>query len=302
MKPVSSFQGLNNVIDPLRQGLSWLVQADNIDITNTGAIKKRKGYSLALAGSITGAYSTLNFARCYIVNDGVLLAMTSPTTAVTLQSGLNSAPMYFTEVNEQVFFSNGVDSGIIQPDNAVLPWRGSLLKDTKFLNVDGKDVDPLFDPLPLGVDVIQHWRARIYASQHMAAENQSIVWFSQPLGFHLFDLDDDFLLLPGRVLMLAPHDSALIIGTDAAIYAYDGQRMDQIAPYGVVPGQTWSEDEKQIIFWAQRGLCTALPFRNLTPQVSVAPGVRAGGALVHDGGSKRYLVALQQGNSAFNPL
>ena len=51
-----------------------------------------------------------------------------------------------------------------------------------------------------------------------------------------------------------------------------------------------------------RGLCAALPFANLTErQVSVAPGLRAGGAIVRYAGQKRYIVALQSSGVAFNP-
>jgi hypothetical protein len=100
--------------------------------------------------------------------------------------------------------------------------------------------------------------------------------------------------------MLAPHDDALIVGTDACIYAY-GDRLNELADYGVVRGQHWAEDDERIIFWSVRGACAALPFRNLTERsVSVAPGVQAGGTIVRSGGQKRYVVALQSGGAAFN--
>lgn len=305
MSTITAFIGLQNVSDPLRLGMAWLAQADNVDITDTGAIKKRTGYTKTLPGAITAAYSTLDFSRCFVVDGGTLKALTGPTTAVPLLAGLSPAPMHFTEVNAQVFFSNGIDSGIIRPDNETLPWRESALHDIEFLDAAGGRIPSLLDPLPLGVGVIQHWRGRIYAAQYFAEADQSAVWFSQPLGYHLFDLDDDFILLPGRVTMLAPHDDALLIGSDKKIHAYDGEKLTELAPYGVVPGRHWAADTdgKRVLFWSQRGLCAALPFANLTErQVSVAPGVFAGGALVQSNGRKRYLVSLQQGGSAFNPL
>ncbi|MDB5886681.1 MAG: hypothetical protein JWR74_2852 [Polaromonas sp.] len=304
MSTTAAFKGLNNVSDKLRLGLAWLTQADNIDISDTGAIKKRAGYTLAFAGATTAAYATLDEQRCFVVDGGQLKALTGPDAAVLLLSGLASAPMHWTEVNGQVFFSNGVDSGIIQPDNEVLPWRESALRDIEFLNAAGEAVGALLDPLPLGVGVIQHWKGRIYCAQYFPEADQSAVWFSQPLGFHLFALDTDFILLPGRVTMLAPHDSALLIGTDRAIHAYTAEGLVQLAPYGVVPGQHWADDDKKrTLFWSQRGLCAGLPFANLTErQVSVAPGLAAAGALVLSKGQKRYLVALQQGGTPFNSL
>lgn len=386
MSTVSTFKGLNNVSDPLRLGLSWLAQADNVDITDAGAIKKRSGYRKAFAGAITGAYSTLDFTRLFVVDGGALKAMTGPAAAVSLLTGLSGAPMHFTEVNDQVFFNNGSERGIIQPDNTVTDWdwrepdapsvaavtgnlpaglyrvcctfilpdgretgssdaaelvlaQGQALQITGLAQLNGLTTrvyiapadstvfqsagapvssamvwndspnnlgaDLLtdgLDPLPAGADVIQHWKGRIYAAQYFADANQTAIWFSQPLGFHLFDLNQDFILVPGRVAMLAPHDSGLVIGTDKAIHAYGSEGLALLAPYGVVPGWHWSKDEGRVLFWSTRGLCGAMPFTNLTErQVSVAPGLQAGGALIERDGRKRYLVALHRGGTAFNP-
>jgi len=129
------------------------------------------------------------------------------------------------------------------------------------------------------------------------------VWFSEAMGFHLFNLDSNFFTVPGKVTMLAPHDAALIVGTDASVYAYSGDKLDLLAEYGVVAGQPWQADGQRILFWSARGLCAALPFQNLTErQISVAPGVRAGGCIVRSGGQKRFIAVLQRGGSPFNAL
>jgi len=301
MPTIKSFRGLNNVSDPLRLGLAWLAQADNVDITDTGALSKRSGYGRVLTGAVTGAYSTLDFSRCYLVVGGALVSFSGNSASTVLRTGLNPAPMHFTEVNNRVYFNNGVDSGVISPDHSVQPWRDAPLNDALFFDAAGAKLDALFDPLPLGTDVVQHWRGRMYAAQYFSNDAQSAVWFSQPLGYHLFSMDVDFLMVPGRVVMLAPHDDALIIGTDSQILAFDGKSVTKLADYGVVPGQHWSRDDERILFWSKRGLCAAMPLINLTErQVSVAPGARAGGALVESGGQKRYLACLQKGGSAFN--
>jgi len=294
---VTTFNGLNNVTDPVRLGVNWLAVADNVDITNTGAIAKRDGYARVQTGNFASAFSTSDFSRAYVSVDGQIKTV----GGVVLHTLTSSKPLSWCELNDQVFFDNGIDSGIIQPDNAVLPWRDSPLTDIPVLGADGNPLDTLYEPLPTGTHLIQHWRGRIYAAQYMPTENQTVVWFSQPLGYHLFALDADFLLLPGKVEMLAPHDTALVIGTDAAIYAYDAERLTPLADYGVVAGQHWAHDGQRLLFWSQRGVCAALPFQNLTErQISVAPGVRAGGCLVQRKGQKRYLAVLQQGASPFN--
>lgn len=385
--PTTTTKGLNNVTDPLRLDLSWLVEADNVDVTDTGALVRRTGYEKTLAGSMRGAFSTFDFSRMYVVDGGALKVMTGFDSAVTLKNGLAAAPMHWAEINDQVFFNNGVDSGVILPDNTVLDWRwpeppvptvsktggslaagryqvrcaytladgrvtgasdsieidlgeGEALLITNIPKVAGATTNVfiapadstvyqfagapvgtamtwnasqdalgydlttiLNDPLPLGTDVIQFWRGRAYAAQYLPNDDATAVWFSQPLGFHLFNLNSDFIMVPGRVLMLAPHDDALLIGTTERVYAYDGKELVQLAPYGVVPGWHWAKDDTRVLFWSTRGVCSYSPFKNLTErQVSVAPGLSAGGAVVRSGGQKRYLVALQQGGAAFNPF
>jgi hypothetical protein len=381
------FFGLNNVTDRLRLGVQTLVTADNVDISDTGALAKRAGYVQAQPCTPSTVYSTLDYSRMYLVDAGVLKVMHRPGDLTVLQTGLSSAPLFWTEINGQVFFNNGVNTGIINPDHSVLPWSwdvpasptlravsGNLpaglyraactyvlpdgretgadlaseitLTGGQALQISGIPQTPglttrlyiapadstvlqlagspsatalvwndtpdalgadlltsLMNPVPDGADVIQAWRGSLYCALYMPASDQTAVFFSQPLGFHLFDLVADFFLVPGRVRMLAPHKDALIVGTERRIHAFDGERLTELAAYGVVPGMHWASDDERVIFWSQRGACAALPFTNLTErQVSVAPGTQAGAAIVRHGGQKRYVVALKQGGSAFNPF
>lgn len=93
----------------------------------------------------------------------------------------------------------------------------------------------------------------------------------------------------------------MIVGTNTTIHAYTGDSIAQVADYGVVPGQNWASDNGRILFWSLRGLCAALPFQNLTEnQISVSPGVWAGGCIVKQGGQRRYLALLQRGGMPYN--
>jgi hypothetical protein len=301
---IKAFRGLNNVTDPMRLGMDWLVQADNVDITDTGELRERAGYTQAQAGSFSAIFSTFDFQRCYVVKAGVLQTI----DGVLLATLTSSNTLYWTEVNDEVYFNNGVDSGVIYPDNTVGLWRDKPVSyGAGFLIDDGSALPVLYDTLALGADVVQFWKGRMYAAQYFPSDDQTVVWFSEPLGYHIFNNDSNFFTVPGRVRMLAPTPDALIVGTDSRISAYDEKSLTALAQYGVVPGQHWCLDEqpdgsKRTLFWSTRGLCAALPFSNLTErQVSVAPGVSAGGTIVRHGGQKRYVVALQQGGAAFNP-
>lgn len=381
---IDRFLGLNNVADPLNLGLSWLTQANNIDITDAGNIVRRAGFADGAGSPVTGAYGTKDHKRAYYVEAGSLTAMDGPVLA----SGLAPNFMHWAEINGQVYYSNGVDFGIINPDNSIIPlsWpeptaptlaavSGSLAPGQyqvvfTFVLDDGRETgtgpastidiasgqalqisdipqasgcisrvyiapanstvfglayegfqtarlwdfppsslghDLLTDdysPIPAGATVIQFWRGQLYAAQHIGS--MTALWFSQPLGFHLFNLVSDFLAIDGKVHMLAAHDQGLVIGTDKAIHVWTGESMAMLADYGTVAGCAWDVDEtkpgKPIYFWTQRGVCRFPEFANLTEeQVSVAPGVQAGAAVMHVGGQRHFVVSLQQGGEAFNP-
>ncbi len=387
MEPIRAFNGLNNVADPLRLGLEWFKTADNIDITQTAAIRRRDGSTLAVSLSSPYAYNTLDFSRLYVVAAGLLRQVHDDLGLTTLQSGLSDAPMAWTEINNQVFFTNGIDSGIILKSGEVLPWAwstpsmpsliavtGSLpagayqvaityilpdgretgasdavaiyLDGTQSLQINqitqvsglrtqiyiapadstvfqwafetsyassswngesdelGVDLTTQFlNPLPDGCSYLQVWRGRIYAAQYIQESDSTAIWVSEPLGFHLFGLNDTFMQIPGRISMLATSADALVVGTDARVYVYDGESLGEVANYGVVPGYSAvsDDDDKTILFWSKRGLCRAIPFENLTQQqISVAPGVQAGAAIIRKNGEKHYVVALHRGGAAFN--
>ena len=298
MDQITSFRGLNNVTDPLRLDWRTLVKADNVNITDTGAIEKRDGYALSRAGSFQSAYGTIDTTRAYLATATAI----QDFNGVNVATLISAAPMYWCEVNENVYFNNGTDSGVIAPDNAVTAWRGAPVSyGAGFTGDDGNNLGVLFDTLPLGTDVIQFWKGRMYAAQPFVSDNQSAVWFSEAMGFHLWNLDSNFFMVPGRVLTLAPHKDALIVGTESKIYAYTGDRLELLADYGVVAGKPWDTDGDRLLLWTTRGLCSALPFANLTEkQVSVAPGIRVAGCVIHSGGQKRFVASIQQGKEAFN--
>ena len=384
---VAQFMGLNNQTDPLNLGLEWFTAANNINITDAGKIVPRLGYALDIAGEILGAYATIDHQRMYYV-DGASLKAYGGTVLASITS---QARMHWTEVNDQVFYNNGTDRGIVRGDNSIIPlaWpvpgapalaavSGSLAPGRysvmcTYLLPDGREtgagssasidieqgqavqisgipqVDGLvtrtylapanstvfqlayegydtarvwnyspnslgldlatddFDPIPEGATVIQIWRGRLYAAQYIPSSDMTAVWISQPLGFHLFDLATDFLAIPGQVHMIAPTKQALVIGTDVAIHAYNGENLEELATYGVVPGWCWARDDDEngesmgVYIWTQRGLCKAMPFVNLTSgHVSVAPGIQAGAAVIAQGGQRRFVACLHAGGEAFN--
>lgn len=130
-----TFRGLTNKADPIRMGLDWNLdprgaqsvwfeQADNVVVTNTGSLETTPGYSRATTNTnIRGAYATRDQQRLYVVDSGELSKYDEMYTEQVLRMGLlGDGPVYFTEVNGEVYYSDGVDMGMITPAGTWRRW------------------------------------------------------------------------------------------------------------------------------------------------------------------------------------
>lgn len=379
--PVSKFKGLNNVDDPQRLDMSWLTQADNVDISRTFGLTRCTGFvKMTTNFAVTGAYATKDLQRLYVVDTGQLRQMNADLSYSVLRSGLSTQKCFFEEVNGVVYLANGVDFLAIEPSGA-RPWgvptpaspalaagSGALPAGTYQLvctltddrGMEGGNSVPAVIVLGNNASVVvtgvpqvagyttnlyltkadgtiyfriaeragatvsfgggefgmelPFWhldpprgsipaafQGRMYVAEWFAAFDLTVLWGSKPMHFHHFDLSGDGVAVPGRVLMTKAVEKALIIGTERAVFAYDGEALVKIADYGVVPGWHASLCEDRLYFWTLRGLCRALPFENLTNStVSVPPGLSAGAMVLERDGMRRYIVALQKGGEAYN--
>jgi len=158
-------------------------------------------------------------------------------------------------------------------------------------------------PLPDGVDVIQYWGGSLYVSQYFAAENTSVIWHSKPFAFHLYDMAEDYIVVPGRVALMLWNNEGLLIGTTDSIYQYgDEGKLDIQVNYGVVPGCAGIVTPESIAyFWTTRGFCKAMPFENLTEKtVGMPPGLWANTSMVYLNGMQQLVTITQGGGSPFN--
>lgn len=118
-KPIDGFRGLNNVADPLSLDLSWLARADNCVVNNHRKLVRAHGFEQRdTATSITGSYATEDQQQLYLVDAGQLVQLETGFVRRVLATGLSSAPMYFVEVNGLVYYTNGIDRGMIQDGRA----------------------------------------------------------------------------------------------------------------------------------------------------------------------------------------
>lgn len=171
----------------------------------------------------------------------------------------------------------------------------------------GRELTTQFlDHPPEAAHKVAVYQGRLCLAEYLQAEDITVVWFSEPLGFHLFNLNSSFIQIPGRLTHMAAVEpkggGALTLSTERQTFLYNQDGLQSVADYGAIPGQNadWGPDDR-LYFWTSRGLCRVSPFENLTESdVSLAPGVRAAGSVFNQYGYNRFVVVLKSGGAAFN--
>ena len=123
---IGPFLGVNNRLPDFAlhvdQKGDYLSAADNVDIDNTGRIRRRQG--VALVQALTGAHSLYltSDTAGYLVRASVLYAITLPVYAETVVTALSSnATMSYAELGSELYYSNGTDSGRVA-GSVAKPW------------------------------------------------------------------------------------------------------------------------------------------------------------------------------------
>jgi hypothetical protein len=173
-----------------------------------------------------------------------------------------------------------------------------------FYDNNGAQLNPvqvLAKSLPDNIEQIAYHDTRLYVSRSLANGSSQLL-FSKAFHPHLYDLEKDYLLISGVILALASTPQALIIGTESAIFAWDGETLTQLASYGVVRGKSMARTvDGKIYIHTLRGECKALPFENLTERkCTLAPGSQCSTALVNSGGISRFVVINDNLGTAYN--
>ena len=101
-----------------------LRQAVNVDLDDAGWPERRKGRTERIAG-LTNAHSLWSDGeRAFFITGGVLKQVfVGDWSTIDIVSGLHSTNhASYDSVNGRVFYSNGVDTGIIEKDGSHSPW------------------------------------------------------------------------------------------------------------------------------------------------------------------------------------
>lgn len=122
---LDAFAGLRNLSKESAVPPGTLRDAVNVDLSREGKLSSREGYSEVLApcgnGHSLWSHDLLPFAL--FADGGELRAFHSDTTVEAVRDGLSPGlPISYALVNSDVFWSNGIDSGMVTPALEAEAW------------------------------------------------------------------------------------------------------------------------------------------------------------------------------------
>jgi hypothetical protein len=116
------FSGLRNDVSPERFDSGDLAVADNIDIDRTGRIARRAGYTQQVAGASHSLWANEQGTQCFFAQSNTLYALNANLSSTPIATLSNSDKIWFEQVNDRVYFSNGTDTGVIEQGGAARSW------------------------------------------------------------------------------------------------------------------------------------------------------------------------------------
>lgn len=174
----------------------------NLDVIDGGRRSKlRPGYSLAQAGDWRDGFTAPD-GRAYAVKDGVLVEVLADLSTRALVALTTSGRVAWAALDDLVFWTNGVESGMIRAGEAAA-WGGKTYPEA---SEAGRYVSP-----PAGMALVG------FAGR---------IWIGEGSMLHYTDGDDaqfyqdaaNYLEMPADITVLAPVDDGLYVGTTAGTW------------------------------------------------------------------------------------
>ena len=290
----SGTDGLNTKIDPARLGtknnvLDLAVAAD-VDVTDTGRISRRKGYTKQVS---TAAHSLFcEGGDCLFVSGASLCALNPDYTHVVVTSVTADLRVSYTQVNGQIYFCNGKEKGIVRNGQYAAWEKGTYV---------GPDTHRQLVGPPTGT-IVEYYRNRMYVVQ------KNVLWYSEPGAYGAFDLVRGFILYPSDIRMVVAVDDGIYVSDSTSLYFLAGKAPTEFEQILLVqyPAIQWTESKfngqlhvdqyrgptirdgqgKAAMWLSKEGVCYGGPggFHNLSQdKIADFPSGLTGSGLVYNG-------------------
>lgn len=213
----------------LPKGAGHLLRdALNVDFTAQGRTKTRKGYTLAQAGSdCHSAWAPIGGAYGLYCDAGTMYRLdVSPAGAITARTAIAqgfgfSTPVRCAQVNEAVYFTDGLRAGSYHPRPGPTPaWADA---------VGGTVGERVLAPMPPGSCIA-------YGAGRLLVAVGALLTYSEPFTPSLRSVSAGYELLPEPITCVVHVDGGTFVATASATYfaagGFPAQSFREVLAYG----------------------------------------------------------------------
>lgn len=225
-----------------------LRDALNVDVTQQGSVKTRAGYALAVAGTdCHSLWAPLSGGYALYVDDGVLYRLDAAGVRTVQETGVGRmAPVRYAQVNEAVYFTDGLHRGSCHP----VPGPTPRWADAAAMEVGGQ----WLTPMPAGQHVAFH------GARLLVAVGEVLV-YSEPFTPHLRDEAGGFELFAAPITCLVAVEAGVFVVADKTYFLAGGlpaQSVQAVLEYGAPEQQPGYRSDGGAHWMSERGLvsCT----------------------------------------------
>ena len=232
------FKGLNNLVADERLVAGELAAATNVDLDDTGHIRRRRGVTRVATGWFHSLFAAHN-GTVYVVKDQILHRLLPTYATVSLGVTIGHDPLAYVQVGDRVYFSSATVSGVIAPDDTVAAWGA--------VTSEGLWLSPVVNPTstlhathgkllgapPMATTLAYH-NGRIYLG------HGSTVWATELYLYHYVDKTRTFLQFESEITLLVSVANGFFVGTAHAVWFLSGpfaeMRRELVLRAGAIPG------------------------------------------------------------------
>ena len=232
---LGSFTGIRNTISEERLAQGDLAAAVNVDIDDSGQLRRRRGYR-RVSTAVCHSLMTLGDITL-VVKDGMLGRLFADYTHEPLVP-VGPAPLCYVRVGDTIFYSSASASGKIVDGRPAMwgelgagMWVSPVVRPTETLGaVRGKYLTG-----PPAATCMYAYKGRMYLG------HERLIWATELYLYDRVDPEKNFIQLEADVTMIAAVDSGLFVGTTAALHFLqgtfaEGLKMRTVVNSPVIPG------------------------------------------------------------------
>lgn len=223
----------------------FLRDAFNVDVTQEGSVKTRAGYTLSTAGTdCHSLWSPISGAFALYVDNGALLRLNADMTTASVATGFGlMGPVRYAEVNEAIYFTDGIRYGSYHPTAGPTPAWGA---GAPFID------DQQLAPMPAGSNIA------FQGARLLVAVGNALI-YSEPFTPHLRDVAKGFELFPAPITCIASVEDGVVVTADKTYFIAGGfpaKGLQSVAEYGAPVQQAAYAPNGSASWMSHRGIMT----------------------------------------------